>query len=153
VKGTSTDCDGDWVPDECQLAAEDCNGNGLMDLCDINEQRSSDTNKNGIPDECELRFMRGDCDSDGQIRGVVTDAVFLLNFNFVGGTEPGCLAACDANGDGEVRGVVTDAVYLLTFNFLGGSAPPAPFPDCGPGGNDDEAVGCASPGEDCAGGG
>ena len=68
-------------------------------------------------------FRRGDCNGDGQVLGQVTDAVFLLNYNFASGTEPPCLAACDADGDGRVTGQLTDAVYLLNFNFLGGPAP------------------------------
>jgi hypothetical protein len=96
------------------------------------------------PTEAAVSFVRGDCDSDGEVSGVVTDAVFLLNFLFLGGPRPGCLAACDANNDGAVIGVVTDAVYLLTFNFLGGPAPPQPFPLCGPPGGMDLAIGCAT---------
>jgi hypothetical protein len=90
-------------------------------------------------------FLRGDCNGDGKVTGQVTDAVYLLNFNFLGGRAPPCLSACDANGDGRVLGQVTDAVYLLNFNFLGGRAPPAPFPGCGPGTAADEALGCAAP--------
>jgi uncharacterized repeat protein (TIGR03803 family) len=95
------------------------------------------------------RFLRGDCNSDGEVRGLVTDAVFLLNFNFLGGTRPSCFAACDANGDGQVSGVVTDAVYLLSFNFLGGPAPPEPFPGCGGGTEADTALGCETASESC----
>jgi hypothetical protein len=95
-------------------------------------------------------FIRGDCDGDGQVRGLVTDAVFLLNFNFLGGQRPRCLAACDANADGTVIGVVTDAVYLLTFNYLGGPRPPDPFPGCGAGTVRDEALGCVTPPAGCA---
>jgi hypothetical protein len=75
----------------------------------------------------------------------VTDAIFMLNSNFLGGTEPPCLAACDADGDGHFRGVVTDAVYILNFNFLGGPPPVEPFPTCGPGTLSDEALGCSKP--------
>jgi len=76
-------------------------------------------------------FIRGDCNGDGQVTGQVTDAVFLLNYNFLGGAVPPCSAACDINGDGQWMGQVTDAVYILNYNFLGGTAPPAPFPKCG----------------------
>jgi hypothetical protein len=96
-------------------------------------------------------FLRGDCDSDGEVRGVVTDAIFLLNWLFLGGQAPTCLAACDANGDGAVVGVVTDPIYILTYNFLGGSAPPAPFPSCGGGGEADTALGCETASESCGG--
>jgi hypothetical protein len=94
-------------------------------------------------------FIRGDCDVDGVVRGVVTDAIFFLNWNFSGGNEPACLAACDADGDGAVRGTVTDAVYLLNFNFLGGSRPPSPFPDCGLDPLGKNGPGCEQPPERC----
>ena len=80
--------------------------------------------------DANRKFLRGDCNGDGDTRGV-TDAVFLLGFNFLGKEKPPCQAACDVNGDGDIDGV-TDAVYLLTFNFLGGPAPVDPFPGCGP---------------------
>jgi hypothetical protein len=155
VRLTAIDCNRNGIPDPTDLSSgtsQDCNQNGVPDECDIAAGTSSDSNGNGIPDECPPpfpRFLRGDCDGDGQVRGVVTDAVFLLSFNFLGGTRPECFAACDANGDGQVRGVVTDAVYLLTFNFLGGSAPPEPFPGCGPGTPDDEELGCETPPDGC----
>jgi hypothetical protein len=133
--------------------AADCNRNGILDRCDLEEGRSADGNGNGTLDECEsggTLFVRGDCNQDGEVQGVITDAVFLLNFNFLEGREPECLAACDANGDGQVLGVVTDAVHLLTYNFLGGPAPAAPFPACGPGQREgDETLGCAVPPPGC----
>ena len=76
-------------------------------------------------------FVRGDCNGDGEVAGLVTDSVFLLRFLFLGGSEPPCLDACDADDDGNVVGFVTDAIYLLGFNFLGRAAPPSPFPGCG----------------------
>lgn len=95
-------------------------------------------------------FIRGDCDGDGKATGSVTDAVFLLNFNFLGGREPPCLAACDVNGDGKASGSVTDAVFMLQFNFLGGAPPPPPFPDCGEGSMPSDAIlGCARAPEVC----
>jgi hypothetical protein len=45
--------------------------------------------------------------------GEVSDAVYLLSYNFTGGARPPCFAACDANGDGSFTGGVADAVYLL----------------------------------------
>jgi hypothetical protein len=87
-------------------------------------------------------FLRGDCNADGTATGSVTDAVFMLLFNFSGGDRPSCLDACDANGDGRVLGEVTDAIYLLTFNFLGGPSPPPPFPGCGAG--EETKLGCES---------
>ena len=91
-------------------------------------------------------FIRGDCNGDGMVTGQVTDAVFLLNFNFLGGNPPPCAAACDINQDGMFTGQVTDAVYILTHNFLAGPAPPAPFPKCGLSAvQSDKDLGCATP--------
>lgn len=77
------------------------------------------------------RFLRGDCDGDGSFRGI-TDAVFLLEYLFRSGAQPGCLAACDANGDGSTGGVA-DSVYILQHAFFGTEPPPPPYPSCGPG--------------------
>ena len=48
--GTSADCDGNDIPDECE---PDCNDNDVADVCDINAGTSADCGANGIPDECE----------------------------------------------------------------------------------------------------
>jgi len=70
--GTSggADCNGDGIPDECQVAVEDpgipsphdCNQNEVPDSCDIESGTSQDINTNGVPDECEdstLAFFEG----------------------------------------------------------------------------------------------
>jgi hypothetical protein len=77
-----------------------------------------------------VRFLRGDCNSDGVLEGV-TDALALLQYSFTGGPRPTCLAACDANGDGVTTGEIADALYVLVYHFIGGPPPPAPFPSCG----------------------
>jgi nitrous oxidase accessory protein NosD len=59
--GTSADCEGDYIPDECEPFL-DCNGNGVRDGCDIAAGASGDCNANGVPDECE---PFADCDGNG----------------------------------------------------------------------------------------
>ena len=94
------------------------------------------------------RFIRGDCNTDAMID--LTDAVYLLNYNFTGGPAPACAAACDADGDGTINGQVTDALYLLNFSFIGGAPPPAPFPVCGTAARpSDETLGCVETVKDC----
>ncbi|HOJ74101.1 MAG TPA: thrombospondin type 3 repeat-containing protein [Phycisphaerae bacterium] len=44
------DCNGNGVPDACELTGQDCNHNGVPDACD------PDANGNGTPDDCEERF-------------------------------------------------------------------------------------------------
>ncbi|HEV8113894.1 MAG TPA: S8 family serine peptidase [Planctomycetota bacterium] len=49
------DCDSDGEGDVCAIAggAPDCNGNGIPDSCDIASGTTPDQNGNGIPDVCE----------------------------------------------------------------------------------------------------
>ena len=103
-----------------------------------------DRNQNGVPDTCDPRFRRGDCNGDRN-PGELADALFLLNYSFLGGLPPGCVAACDIDGNGRVGGGVDDAVYLLNYSFLGGQAPPPPLTVCGVGTPADEALGCDQP--------
>ena len=65
IDGTSEDCDENGVPDECDIAdgAADCNGDGIMDVCDMGE----DCNGNGTPDSCDIADgTADDCDSNGR---------------------------------------------------------------------------------------
>jgi Zn-dependent metalloprotease len=60
---TGADCNGNRVPDECDIASgfsSDCNGNEAPDSCDIASGASADCDANGAPDECQA-----DCDGDG----------------------------------------------------------------------------------------
>ncbi len=51
----------------------DCNGNGVLDSCDIDQSTSEDYNGNGVPDECECL---ADLDGDGEVG--ILDFLFLL---------------------------------------------------------------------------
>jgi hypothetical protein len=73
-----------------------------------------------------LPLLRADCNSDRRVN--IADAVFALNYLFLGGRKSSCHAACDIDADGAV--LITDAIYLLNFLFLGGRAIPQPFPVC-----------------------
>ena len=83
------------------------------------------------PQPAAQRFIRGDCNADGFVGGNTTDIIFQINWAFLGGQEPLCLAACDADGDGFVGGSVNDIVYYANFAFLGRTPPAPPFPECG----------------------
>ena len=72
-------------------------------------------------------FVRGDCGQAGNMD--ISSGIFLLGFLFSGGSDPGCMAACDADGDGRLD--ITTAVFIFNFLFLGGVSPSAPFPGCG----------------------
>jgi hypothetical protein len=68
----------------------------------------------------------GDANADGAVN--VSDAVYIINYVFVGGGEPLPVLACgDANSDGVVN--VSDAVWIINYVFVGGGPPG----DCSPG--------------------
>ena len=86
ANGTSTDCNANGIPDECENLA-DCNQNGVPDICDIdpddpdgNGSSSDDCNNNETPDECEIDenstapggpyFCTSNCDPDCNNNGV-----------------------------------------------------------------------------------
>ncbi len=95
----------------------DCNQNGRNDNCDIPLGVSSDENQNGVPDECETGC--GEMNDDGTIN--ISDAIYIVNYVFIGGDPPDPLASGDTNCDGSVN--VSDAVWIVNFVFVDGNAP------------------------------
>jgi hypothetical protein len=77
----------------------------------------------------------GDANNDSTVN--VSDAVFIINYVFVGGDPPRPILACgDANNDGTVN--VSDAVSIINYVFVGGDAPG----DCTPGSPDWQGSDC-----------
>ncbi len=87
-----------------------------------------------VPISCQdilnpLHFLRGDANDDGEV--AISDAIFLLQFLFLGGPSPQCQDAADINDDGRLD--ISDAIFTLEFLFLPqGRIIPAPFPLPGP---------------------
>jgi Dockerin type I domain len=76
--------------------------------------------------EQECLGLCGDANNDGVVN--VSDAVWIINYVFVGGGAPQPVLACgDANTDGTVN--VSDAVWIINYVFVGGGPPL----DCSPG--------------------
>lgn len=84
-------------------------------------------------------FRRGDANASGRID--LSDAVFILNFLFSGGSEPRCTRSADVNGSNVLD--ITDPIFLLSFLFLGGPSPPEPHESCGVD-PDGDKLGCRS---------
>jgi Dockerin type I domain len=84
----------------------------------------------------EAPTCQGRCgDANGDVDVNVSDAVWIINYVFVGGDPPVPILACgDANTDAAVN--VSDAVWIINYVFVGGDPPG----DCSPG---------AWGGEDC----
>ena len=101
---------------------------GLWDEV-LSEEEIVNVMENGVdsPRSEVITFKRGDTDSDGQLN--ITDAVFILKYQFSGGQPPACFKTADVDGDGNVN--ITDPVYVLQFLFSGGPEPAPPFSECG----------------------
>jgi cytochrome c peroxidase len=113
------------------LHTADCDGNGVPDECEVADGTSPDANGNGVPDGCERsldRFRRGDVTGEGNFD--ITDPINTLNCLFAGGACPPCADAADSNDDGKIN--ISDPIHSLGCKFLGTACPPPPFETCGP---------------------
>jgi len=72
-------------------------------------------------------FIRCDANADGRFD--LSDAVWIVNELFRGGSPTLCRDAGDCNGDTLLD--LSDTVFSVSYLFLRGSTPPAPFPACG----------------------
>ena len=72
----------------------------------------------------QSQFLRGDSNFDGDV--TILDALFTLNWVFVGGDAPACEDAADYNDNGVIN--LIDPLNTLQFLFAGGAAPAAPYP-------------------------
>lgn len=62
----------------------------------------------------------GDANYDGSVN--VSDAIYIINYVFMGGEAPQPLTSCgDTNQDPGLN--ISDAVYLINFVFIGGGPP------------------------------
>jgi len=137
------DCNGNGIPDLCDLSSgtsADCDQNGLLDECDIAADPSIDVNGDGVIDSCESTFRRADMNDDGNLN--IADAIFLLQTLFIGGSQPPCLDAADANDDGFID--ISDVIFTINYIFAGGAPPAAPFPGCGLDPTGGDPFGCAT---------
>ncbi|MCH2136780.1 MAG: hypothetical protein MK101_09390 [Phycisphaerales bacterium] len=103
-----TDGNGDFFNDvsyieASYMAVEDCNDNGVNDMCDIANGTSEDNNGDGIPDECE-NPCPGDADGDGDVD---VDDILIVIADF-GGSGNG-----DVDGNGETN--VDDLLLVISW--------------------------------------
>jgi streptogramin lyase len=64
-------------------------------------------------------YLPGDANHDEEVN--VSDAVYIINYVFVGGEPPNPLEAGDCNCDCAVN--VSDAVWIINYVFVGGNEP------------------------------
>ena len=92
-----------WVELELNYTANtvaDCNGNGLLDQCEIAEGLASDKNGNGVIDLCETGDSACTSDLDGDSAVGSTDLAILLDA--WSGPKPD--PSADLNGNGVIDG-------------------------------------------------
>jgi len=69
VTDPADDCNGNGIHDRCDIrdgTSQDCNNNGVPDECDLASGTSQDCNENGIPDECDIASgIAHDCNGNG----------------------------------------------------------------------------------------
>ncbi len=87
-------------------------------------------------DLAAIDFIRGDSNGDGEVN--ISDAQHCLQWLFLAGSEPECLAAADTNDDEGID--ITDPIRILEFLFLAGEEPPPPFSQ--PGSDPTPGLGC-----------
>lgn len=67
----------------------------------------------------------GNVDSDETDQVDLSDLIFLVNYLFLGGSSPDCIAEGNVDGDSGCSVDLSDLIYLVNYLFLGG---PSPFP-------------------------
>ncbi|MCH8991952.1 MAG: FG-GAP repeat protein [Acidobacteria bacterium] len=85
--------------------SSDCNGNGVPDECDIADGASTDCNANGIPDECEPPPCPADLDGSCDVG--VKDLLFLLGAWGPCPKKGDCPADFDGNDDVGVKDLLS----------------------------------------------
>jgi Dockerin type I domain len=68
-------------------------------------------------------YICGDANDDSTVN--VSDAVYIVNYVFLGGTAPTPVESGDANCDLDTN--VSDVVSIINYVFTGGNAPCEPF--------------------------
>jgi len=112
-------------------------GNGLVEFLGAD----LDGEQEPVDPPVGSEFVRGDPDANGLVN--LTDAIFILNYLFLGGELPTCVDAADTDNNSTVQ--LTDGIYLLRFLFLGSEPPPEPHESCGADLEEpDDGLGCES---------
>jgi len=114
-----TDTDGDGFGD-AGFAANTCTEDNCPGTPNPDQ---ADTDNDGIGDACCCVGDRGNIDGDVSDGIDISDLVYLVDYMFSGGVEPGCPNEANVDATGELD--ISDLVYLVDYMFSGGPAPVA----------------------------
>ncbi|MCK4606850.1 MAG: thrombospondin type 3 repeat-containing protein [candidate division Zixibacteria bacterium] len=127
-----TDSDGirealDNCPTVANEDQQDSDADELGDLCDNcpddYNPGQEDADGDDVGDAC-CCVIRGDIDHSGVLPIDIADLVYLVDYMFNSGPEPGCPEEGDVNGDGGELIDIADLVYLVDYQFNAGPEPP-----------------------------
>ncbi len=138
----------------------DCNGNGVLDMCDVDDQTSEDCNGNLAPDECDVvdgtsedctgNSIPDECEPDCNLNGVA-DSCDILDGTSEDCTDNGipdeCEPDCNQNGIADV----CDIADGTSEDCAGEGVPDECEPDCNGNGVADSCDILDGTSEDCAG--
>jgi hypothetical protein len=129
ASGLAVDCDGNGVPDACDVeaGAADCDGNGVPDVCDLAGGLAVDCDGNGVPDGCDVAAGAADCNGNG-----VPDACDLASGVLADNDGNGIPDACEVRlGDLNCdRQVSFDDVNPFILLLVSASQYVAQHPEC-----------------------
>jgi hypothetical protein len=113
---TCPDDPGNDVDNDLICAADD-------NCVDIPNPDQEDTDGDGVGNACCCVTIRGNVDSDTGDVIDISDLVYLVDYMFSGGLQPGCPMEADIDPNGAID--ISDLVYLVDYMFTGGQPPPA----------------------------
>ncbi|UCF33169.1 MAG: hypothetical protein JSV78_12625 [Phycisphaerales bacterium] len=149
-----SDCNSNGLADMEERLCNDCNLNGVLDDCDIDEGASADISPvNGIPDECD----QADCNGNGNADWLDIDTGFSEDCNENGvpdecdlatGMDGDCRTLdCNTNGVPDECDIASGSSEDCTGNRI----PDECEPDCNDNGIADSCDIASSVSEDCNG--
>jgi hypothetical protein len=111
----------------------DCNGNGVLDSCDIEDGTSYDWDGDGVPDDCQCVGLAccgllpdaPACTGDVNGDGIIEPADGGLVKYFYGNTDPENLCRYDVNCDGAINPQDLGLVKYY-YGTCGDDPPPPP---------------------------
>ncbi len=96
-------------------------------LSSQNNERDPFLSELNHSEESHILFIRGDANDDGEVN--ISDAIYTLEWLFLGKPPPEVLDSADTDDDG--KNDISDPIFLLNALFIKGGPLPPPYPQDG----------------------